>query len=610
MGDPQSTVLFEVKPAAYLKERKSAGGGAKPCVYVARENRRLADSAPESPAETLTGRYQEEEGDFTFHVNQAGRHIECWVAEVLDATKHWIPKTLLRLGGDLADDGSFSLYPTPDPHTGRGTLRRVGPDGELEVDFSMTEGRFVRGRLVRNSAHATVSKYGLVRLPGEQELVRAYEWAPLTRQWIRWLKDKLAPEHLDPLLKDFIDASDEHTVGGKGARRIPAKAINDYIGTIFATKPPAGWHPEDIPLARFHARCILAATEWTYNGVTRTYLDWLQVVLSVVAADRIGREHGLNHLKTELGLAAESDADPKRPPHKYRFTIEAAGVSIDLPGGGGSVMGGRIQVQKNTDPYWDQTYVWEFAGGGPGLGIGYKGGFLDDGTAETFSNWIPRDIPGPVSIVNTPSVQGGFGAGKSKGRSIFMVHGSGAHPHMSVDTGDTSDIFGVGIGVDVMEVAFGHIQALPAPKDRRKGPYVKMQQEYELSSDLQHQTDFRLGSALLTERARQELRVFCATELRAFRSAGGRLRIIGHADRLDVACRNEQLSELRTRNVLQAMRDILGDDFQIPDEHVELEWHGERKAADDGYKDETPSPQWRIVEIILNSQLVLTLRGE
>jgi len=131
-----------------------------------------------------------------------------------------------------------------------------------------------------------------------------------------------------------------------------------------------------------------------------------------------------------------------------------------------------------------------------------------------------------------------------------------------------------------------------------------------VDAGLEEKIHFRLGSALLNPAAWQLLRVFCAKELTALRSAGSRLTIVGHADRRDTEQNNLELTDLRAKNTLQAIRDILGPDlFKIADEHIELIGMGEQKAKEAGDRDRHQNPKWRKVQVILNSRLVVTLRG-
>jgi hypothetical protein len=62
-------------------------------------------------------------------------------------------------------------------------------------------------------------------------------------------------------------------------------------------------------------------------------------------------------------------------------------------------------------------------------------------------------------------------------------------------------------------------------------------------------------------------------------------------------------------NVLQAIRDILGDNFKIPEERAFIHWEGENEAKAAGERDEVPNLAHRRVQVILNNMLVATIAG-
>jgi outer membrane protein OmpA-like peptidoglycan-associated protein len=138
-------------------------------------------------------------------------------------------------------------------------------------------------------------------------------------------------------------------------------------------------------------------------------------------------------------------------------------------------------------------------------------------------------------------------------------------------------------------------------------PVTNYVADYKLQDDVH----FCLGSSLLTEDARQALRIVCANELAGFMSADSTLRIVGHTDRVDTDARNYELSEMRPKNTLQAIRDVLGGSFNIPNDpaHITLEWKGEEEAAKAQPGGQKPDPRFRRVDIFLNSRLVISLTG-
>jgi outer membrane protein OmpA-like peptidoglycan-associated protein len=194
----------------------------------------------------------------------------------------------------------------------------------------------------------------------------------------------------------------------------------------------------------------------------------------------------------------------------------------------------------------------------------------------------------------------------------MMIYGSGNLPPLAVDLSGLSPKSMIGWAIEVGG-SFGRIgdlQSISGGYKMEDALHVKVNDDYTVDSGLEEKAHFRLGSALLNPEAWQIIRVVSAKELTALMSSGTRLEIVGHADRRDTEERNVELTELRARNTLQAIRDILGKQFGVQDEHIALVGMGEKEAINAGDRDERANPEWRKVEVILNSRLVVTLRGE
>ena len=88
------------------------------------------------------------------------------------------------------------------------------------------------------------------------------------------------------------------------------------------------------------------------------------------------------------------------------------------------------------------------------------------------------------------------------------------------------------------------------------------------------------------------------------------LEISAHADRVDGEQGNLELSELRAKNTLQAIKDILGRNFAINANNETLRALGEQGAIDAGDPNDTKNPARRKSEVVLNSRLVVSLRGK
>ena len=257
---------------------------------------------PDNPGFNITGRYQEESGRFTFHVNQAGKHIECWEADVLDAEDKG-DKTYTKYGGELEDTNSFSLYlipkdRAPDPEDVVGELSPSNSDDTLLLTWhviSKPDEPHVN-KLILNQPHPVLSEgaldhlslFGDIRTETETQTIKFYEYAPLTRQDFNWLQENLAPEKINFLLHDYMEitSSSEHPRDVQ-ERFEKAKAIDAAIGQIFSTEPPKGWHHDDLYLATHFGRVMLATNRWTSDdGLPQSHLDWIQVIIDRISSNQ------------------------------------------------------------------------------------------------------------------------------------------------------------------------------------------------------------------------------------------------------------------------------------------------------------------------------------
>jgi outer membrane protein OmpA-like peptidoglycan-associated protein len=85
---------------------------------------------------------------------------------------------------------------------------------------------------------------------------------------------------------------------------------------------------------------------------------------------------------------------------------------------------------------------------------------------------------------------------------------------------------------------------------------------------------------------------------------------------VDTEERNKDLSEMRAKNVLQAIKDVLGQRFALPAASIVLEGHGEKDADKDKQAQEQaighalrdrPDRRFRRVDVYLNGRCVLVL---
>jgi outer membrane protein OmpA-like peptidoglycan-associated protein len=358
---------------------------------------------------------------------------------------------------------------------------------------------------------------------------------------------------------------------------------------------------------------MLTANKYTYGSVTRSHLAWFDLIVRRVAADwwsnpTLSQEssYRLHNICQHLGLAPDPKAGSVT--HRYKMTITGSGLAGDVGIGLGGFIG-AFRMQKTDSQTWQEDYTFWNAGISAGVSIGVEAMLDNDGEASSTSEWRPGDVPGWYTILDESS---GFalGVGPSFGVGVMAVYGSGAHPPLAFITSPWSMAAGASGTLIDLGMSWGYIHEAGTNLNRQDASHIKHKNDYAVESEKTQEIHFRLGSAILTQEARQIVREMCAIELASFMSVGSVLVIIGHADRLDTENRNLELSKLRAENALQAIKDILGDQLKIPSNQISVHGAGELKAEYAGDADETPNPKWRKVEVILNSTLILTLRGD
>jgi outer membrane protein OmpA-like peptidoglycan-associated protein len=615
MADPKNpnpqakAPAFEIKPGRYT-DRSVATGRRNQTALVGRERRVLAAPNPDPQAPDITGRYQDTAGSFTVAINQAGSHIECWVGEVLTATTQRA-KRLFRLGGDLKDSSSFTLYTYPDPTRGRGGLKLEG--GKLAMTLTTGE-QTARATLVLNETRATLSEAGVGSLPESVPILKAQEWFPLTKQSSDFLRAALDSVKIAPFLQSFFAVGSGVTVADRLNRAQRAKTLDDYLATVFSTKPPDGWHPQDTLLVRHRAQQILHALKLTRDGATRSLYGWIEIVFETVNQERFGSAMQMPSAAENLQLQALT----RSPDQFFRYEAElvVSGLAGDVGIGLGGFVGGLTIAQfdgPGTDAkqLWKHTWDIWIVGISAGPSVGLQMGFFTRGTALSPANYAPEDIPGWVSFVSASGPRGGVGIGGTPiGATLMLLEGTGVHPKLAFDfTGWTLDS---SIGGALFEVGmtFGRINLLGVKFSSKGVNDIIKQSDYAIDVHAQATPHFALGDALLNADARQLLRIFCAAELVVLSDPTSRITVNGHADRVDTEARNDQLSLLRAQNVVTALKDILGGRFKLSDDRVVAQGLGERAATAAKDIDGQPNPNFRKVELIVDSRLTVTLHGQ
>lgn len=661
---PRINRRIEIKPVAYLKPDRpiAPGGGNIQRIVLARQGRRKADPNPDRQTPDVTGRYECEQHEpgtghpvlgYLLHVNQAGTALYGAFVEVLDARTSRA-RRLLPFTGVMLDDGRFSLLTdgendehllAADPQGVRVSLSEL--EGNRELVFKLTEGR--RATLFADALDAMLSLNGGAP-PQDLALLRAVEETPLSFAQIARLRRLLDPAVIGQLLSAFHAVGSEIGSSSHLWRANAAEKLDAYIGHVFSTKAPDGWHTQDLPQLQHAARLMLTSDRHRFGSTTKSPIQWIEEIATAVTQSRVVARDVPN-LRTHLGIHATKGAAPSQ---RFEYQIE-----LDLKAKARNVLARWTKFLKIEGYYGEVTVtrlkytaapgkgrraeVYRLWLGGGGLEASTKfvggGDIKASGTFSTEVEWAFPDFLGWVKLLD-----GGYWAGvkpselprikdvKKQSGPIWdvakpatkhldktyevvpasrelalIVHGNGSHERLIIPLSmHPSAKHGAGAS---FTAAVGKLFKLDDSLEQQDFGREVKSANVPVRRAEQQETHFQLGVALLTGLARIQIRMFCAKERAWLCHPGSRMLIVGHADRIDTPERNIELSRLRAENVRQCLMDVLGDKLAFRDE-IELRFLGEQVAASLGIKDGRPSPEWRKVELFLDGRQVLTLWGE
>jgi outer membrane protein OmpA-like peptidoglycan-associated protein len=595
---------FEAKPEQYLGRPVTTTPGGQRAT-LGRARRTLAPAAPDVQTPAIGGRWQEDQGRFNAMINQAGTHIECWITPASTMTA--FARAVTRLGGDRTSDTEFSLYVYPDPTQGSGKVQLLASD---RLQVTLTKGD-VTGTsiLVPNDptrpGRPTFSDAALALFPPEAQVYKLEEQFPLTRQERQLLKDELGAAALSPLIMAWLNVGSGTNVLDRVTREKAAGDLDTYVGGVFSS-----FHPDALPLVRERGRNVLEVGTLTYELTTRTLLDWLGRIVNQ------NDQEGFNASKTPnmkqfLGLGSSQRTKPFR--YDVTYLLEGYGETV-LIGLGGYF--GTVTVTKRDGPgdtdavLWKQDYeMWIGSiSGGLSFSERFPLGTLTSGKGISFVDYAPSDIPGWVTFLDF-GAKLAVGVGGSVGYEAMEIHGNGAQPTLFVDCSGPSGFAGLGITVFELGMSGGKIFKV-GEKVLKRTPDTRIPSiDYAIDAQANAQVHFALGDAFLTPQGRQLLRIFCAAELAMLSSEGSALDTEGHADRIDTADRNDELSLLRAKNAVTAIQDILGAKLGVPSDRIAARGLGERRAAEAHEPDGSVDPNFRKVEVVLDGRLSVTLVG-
>lgn len=564
------------------------------------EDRQPDTAMPERTAVRVTGSYEAIDPDgsnrITLQLNQAGYFIQGWYQRRSYRSHgggiHRQQMYQHTLQADMIEDNEDNVvyaYTRMDStgrevSSGEMTIRNTD-DG---VQLTMRSGGWSQA-FRQTSTNARPPDAAIENLPeGVREEIAASIEAPLDSNEEEILLSR--SNNLKRLLREYLAES-------RIMRTAVASQLNSAVSEIFRD-----FAREQVPLVRHRLRALMISENYTNNGTQRTYWDWMQVAV-------IEQPGFTESVQNWLELQATGDAEGQ---HRYRYMITVAGLGGDVGVGLGGYVGSLI-IEKLGPDTWSHEYIIGFGqvSGGPSAGV--TTGFLFPWTEfETVLPWAPENFEGWFFMTGAGASGSAVAGGGYSPFGLLVFEGDGTYESLGVPTASVSGETGVHIGAELgasvgyigdgEDEVLSHLDGVSTPGSA-PAPLAGS------GADAGERTiHFEVDDPSLSADGMEALRQMCAQHLLTFQQAGSQLQVDGFTSTTGDDAHNLRLSELRALNTLQFIRDVLGDDFRITDDHVTTAGHGETPARDTGEADETESEAWRKVEVRLNGNVVLTLQ--
>jgi len=591
-----------------------------------KREKRQDEAHPDAVSFDITGRYElrytPESSDpthkparitqYILAINQAGKHIEGFLDDVLLPHSTRPKRITIPFHGDLQDDGARFLifsHDRPDKWWGYLLLNKVDKKGPLYLQMMTNPDPDEPGKLPPANLHQVYEYPTLMNWDwlfsnpdiSNGDIIYLHERWPLTMDQVDHLTKSFKEDNISPLLQIYFSTSFDDTVSGRNKLFESSRKLADYIEKVFTNKDygvfeSSSWK-SDVILAGYYARMILSQNRWTFKHRSMSQLDWIQVMLDGLAQFGGRIVSVINYLGLKpKSMKGGKPIDPTISPNKYKVSLDLTGFTFYYRG--------TINISKESGQRWNESFKISL------LGIQVKPGFKikGNGEASTYADWQPSDIPGKVVFL-TASLGGKIpGVSGKVGAWIMQIFGSEIFPYMDVQNTELD----IGMhGSTKFTLDLVNLGGLRGEIFDKKLPYKDYSKfspvvDYSAVFGTKEDIHFCLDSAILTEDGRQALRIICANYLPAFINPDSKLDIVGHADRLGTPLYNYELSKFRAENTKKAIVDILGSKLAFM--KINPWGEGESKAAIID-PPQTPNPQYRRVDIYLNSKLIISLQS-
>ncbi len=600
-----------------------------------------------------TGRYEGD--DWFLCLNQAGLHVEAWLSKKLSRASGGVNRKVYRCSGEfdpttgkfkLEGDRQLELF---DAGSTPLALGLELADGTTDILESFSNRATLSDRALQGLLRATKGQ------PGSVESAVEAEHLPLGHSRTEAIaKVLLSGELRSRLQAVFLNEPSE-------ANRVEVQKAINRVASYFQRVSSDGslgdssnahWFertfaPADRSKVRAFSRGVCHSTRWSFvthggGGTELTVYEWLQRLRTWDERYSTLKHSGIP-FATWLGVEKEQ-------PHRYHLNLHAVGYSIgagipfskgikkkvngkldevldkveNFPGKG-QVKKGINEVLDKLDTSagfkrlagtlivtheklgWTQAYPVDFAYAMAGDGaafFNYNQELVAEGWCETETEWLPDHFPGDLTVFTGPGAT--WDSKRTKGQFVWNAGGSGPNRGTQlifdkVESDMGSDFLGHGWG----EIVPPDVETWKPPQEKQRFKTVVYTEEHHTEESFH----FYLGSATVRDNARKLLRKMCANELAELRDPDSLLRVWGYADRLGRRWYNQELSESRSENTLQAIKDCVG-----PKVSAKTETYG---AGEDGltllnrfmsFPDNQPTPEMRKVVIWLNASASVELK--
>jgi outer membrane protein OmpA-like peptidoglycan-associated protein len=653
---------YELKPGQYMAPGQKSpaiarrDGPTRAVIRVGRADRRIDTETPADPqTPDITGRYQSDgareaslDHGFLLHVNQAGRHVEGLLVRLPRKHTHG-PIAKQRFYADLKSDGVFAastgamgIIGAGDDEGSTGSIRQQGDD--LIVDLPIWDGlagtRFYlrerRASFLDQSLDSLIEAQDAVAGANDaiRNLIEDMETHPLSDAQRGRLREAFAPEQIDPRLRAYYDASSTDTSIALASRLRLAERLDSYVGRAL---DEAWWASRQEAQVLEYVRTTLAVQRAEMNQSRRSELEWIEDIVAesfdtkkeITDPDdsRLDWNRLLPNLRRVLGTMTSLGGGIVRD---YRVTVSLKAhdtspkklnlSAFHLRGYEGTIT--IIQLPSPSDQGWSHTYKIVLVGGAVIVGKGGAESVDAKGSFKSSTNWTPADFEGWVLLHD-----GGGWAGKKLlgGKDpigighrevVLDLKGRGNHRDQRLAL-EGAESLREGIGAEY-SFTWGRICDLDTDLSGIDYSRPMKHTKRVVTTRTGDNVHFEFGSALLKGTGRYQVRVMCAVWLRWLESPKSTLHIAGHADTVDTQERNDELSLMRAKNVVNAIKGILGTKLAIPHDAIVAVGRGEQEADEDkairervvGHRmRDTPDARFRKVEVELNGQCVLILLG-